>query len=389
MTTVLSRDALLEHAPQAGTAPAYDPHPLRVFDDSKADPVAGRVRWKASKSIWNSAMAVAAVILGPLMFTPGAFALFLVTYLAGLCLGQSLGMHRLLIHRSFECPLWLERLFVYLGTVAGVQGPFSWIRNHDLRDWAQNQPVCHPYLSQQNTIGRDYFWQLHCELVLDKPPRMQIEPQVANDRFFQFLERHFYLQQLPIAIVFYALGGWPWVIWGVCARVAATGTGTWNMLYWAHNDGLQNWLVKGAGIQGYNVPYSSWLSMGESWHNNHHAYPLSARFGMKDGETDPGWLMLSILEKLCLVRDLKTPSTLPPDKVLVALDADTASTVLAPVQFPAAGKSHSGTVNHADGLPQMAAGCPHVSSLCGAATCSRRCRGGVPPGTASTPVITY
>ena len=379
MSTVMSRDALLENAPQIKQSPSYDPHPLRVFDASTADPVAGNVRWKASKSIWNGSMALIALVFGPLTFTLGAFAVFLITYLIGLCLGQTLGMHRLLIHRSFECPLWLERRFVYFGTLAGVQGPFSWIRNHDLRDWAQCEPKCHPYLSQQGPIGRDYFWQLHCVLELDNPPRLAIEPRVANDRFYQFIERYFYAQQIPLAVLLYALGGWPWVVWGICVRVAASVAGTWNMLYWAHNEGLQSWLVTGAGIQGYNVPYSSWLSMGEGWHNNHHAYPLSARFGIKDGEADPGWIALNALSKLGLVRHLQTPGTLPPDKVLV--EVDDPSAVRAVNQPPSALALAA--------VQSLPPGCPHASALCGQATCSRSCLGPVSPGTAASPLITY
>ena len=47
--------------------------------------------------------------------------LFLVSTGVSVCLGHSLGMHRRLIHRAYDCPLWLERLFVYLGTLVGMQ----------------------------------------------------------------------------------------------------------------------------------------------------------------------------------------------------------------------------------------------------------------------------
>jgi predicted DCC family thiol-disulfide oxidoreductase YuxK len=59
-----------------------------------------------------------------------------------LCLGHSLGMHRRFIHRSYAAPLWLERLFVYLGTLVGMAGPLGMMRTHDLRDRAQRQPEC-------------------------------------------------------------------------------------------------------------------------------------------------------------------------------------------------------------------------------------------------------
>jgi hypothetical protein len=59
--------------------------------------------------------------------------------------------------------------------------------------------------------------------------------------------------------------------------------------------------------------------MGEAWHNNHHAFPASARLGLHPGETDPGWWVLVLLSRLGLVWNLKTPDTLPPRPNLVAL----------------------------------------------------------------------
>ena len=51
--------------------------------------------------------------------------------------------------------------------------------------------------------------------------------------------------------------------------------------------------------------------MGESYHNNHHAFPGSAKFSMKKGEFDPGWVVLKFLEKVGLVRNLKKPEDIP------------------------------------------------------------------------------
>ena len=68
-------------------------------------------------------MTLTALIAGPVYFTWGALALFLATTATTVCLGHSLGMHRRLIHRAYDCPLWLERLFVYLGTLVGMAGP--------------------------------------------------------------------------------------------------------------------------------------------------------------------------------------------------------------------------------------------------------------------------
>jgi stearoyl-CoA desaturase (delta-9 desaturase) len=228
-------------------------------------------------------------------------------------------MHRRLIHRSYDCPLWLERLFVYLGTLVGMAGPYGMIRQHDIRDWAQRKPLCHPYLAHRSALLRDGYWQLHCELRLAHPPRLVLERRVADDRFYRFLERTWMAQQLPWAALFFVLGGTPWVVWGIAARVAASVTGHWLVGYFAHNRGPRSWHIEGAGVQGYNVPYCGLITMGEAWHNNHHAFPGSARLGVKEGEMDPGWWVLSVLGRLGLVWNVKTPEMLPDRPNLVPL----------------------------------------------------------------------
>ncbi|WLA51585.1 hypothetical protein QIH80_16475 [Bradyrhizobium elkanii] len=98
----------------------------RIFVDAGTDPLDGRVRWAPAKSLWLGGMTAVAIVLGPLLFTWSAFALFIVTSAITLCFGHSVGMHRRLIHASFDCPLWLERLCVYLGTLVGMAGPTAW-----------------------------------------------------------------------------------------------------------------------------------------------------------------------------------------------------------------------------------------------------------------------
>jgi fatty-acid desaturase len=291
----------------------------RMFDADDTSAVEGEVRWQPVKSVWISTMTLAALIGGPIFFTWGALALFALTAAITVCLGHSLGMHRRLIHRAYDCPLWLERVFVYLGVLVGMAGPYGMIRQHDIRDWAQRKPRCHPYLAHRSSMLRDGWWQLHCELRLAHPPALVIEPRVRGDRFYQFLERTWMAQQLPWAALFFMAGGMPWLIWGIAARVAASVTGHWLVGYFAHNQGPRSWHVEGAGVQGYNVRYAGFLTMGEAWHNNHHAFPGSARLGLDKGETDPGWWVLQALERVGLVWGVKTPAMLPHRPNLVRL----------------------------------------------------------------------
>jgi fatty-acid desaturase len=283
----------------------------RMFADDQTDPAVGRVRWAPAKSLWIGFMTIAAVALGPLLFSWDAFLLFIATSAMTLCFGHSVGMHRRLIHGSFECPLWLEHLCVYLGTLVGMAGPIGMIRLHDFRDWAQRQPACHDYSCHSAGFWRDAWWQLHCRLVLAHPPAFRLEPRLASDRFYAVVERTWMLQQLPWAVLFFAIGGLSWVVWGICVRVSICVTGHWLVGHFAHRRGGQSFVVEGAAGQGYNVGWATFISMGENWHNNHHAFPRSAQMGLFPGQIDPGWWLIRTFEALGLATNIKTPANLP------------------------------------------------------------------------------
>jgi len=283
----------------------------RMFADETTDPLDGVVRWAPAKSLWLSAMTVIALVLGPALFSWPAFLLFVVTSGLTLSFGHSVGMHRRLIHHSFDCPRWLEHVCVYLGTLVGMAGPIGMIRLHDFRDWAQRQAACHDYSRHNAGFWRDAWWQLHCRLMLRHPPRFELEPRVANDAFYLLVERTWMLQQLPCAILFYALGGLSFVVWGICVRVAVCVTGHWLVGHFAHRQGDQTWVVDGASAQGYNVRFVGLITMGEAFHNNHHAFPNSAKLGLFPGQIDLGWMLIKVFEALGLATNIKTPDTLP------------------------------------------------------------------------------
>ncbi len=283
----------------------------RIIADETTSPLDGTIRWAPVKSLWLMSMTAVAAIAGPLFFSWSAFALFIAMSGITLCFGHSVGMHRRLIHESFDCPLWVERVCVYLGTLVGMAGPIGMIRLHDHRDWAQRQPACHAYSRHDAGFWRDGWWQLHCRLALAHPPIFRLEPRLAHDRFYAFVERTWMAQQLPWALLFYALGGWSWVVWGICVRVAVCVTGHWLIGHFAHRKGEQTWVVDGASAQGYNVRFAGFISMGEAFHNNHHAYPNSARLGLAPSQIDLGWWLILALRACGLARNVRTPATLP------------------------------------------------------------------------------
>jgi fatty-acid desaturase len=323
------------HAAQASSASQLKeramrlvPGSERMIADDQTNPVEGQVRWAPAKSLWIGAMTLAALTLGPPLFTWDALVLFTVTSAVTLCFGHSVGMHRCLIHSSFECPLWLEHACVYLGTLVGMAGPIGMVRIHDFRDWAQRQSACHDYSCHRTNFWHDAWWQLHCKLVLARPPQFRPEPRLANDTFYAFVERTWMWQQLPWAVLFFAIGGWSWLVWGICVRVSVCVTGHWLIGHFAHRAGGQTWIIEGAAGQGYNVNLPGLISMGESWHNNHHAFPNSAKMGLFPGQVDLGWRLIKTFAALGLATQIKTPANLPARPELLRLPgADAGSLV--------------------------------------------------------------
>ena len=137
-----------------------------IVTTSAAD---GTVRWSPGKSLWITGMYAGAIAAFVFYASGSGVLVFVLTSALTLCAGHSVGMHRRLIHRSFECPTWLEKILVYLGTLVGMGGPLTMAHTHDQRDWAQRQRRCHDYFSHMQPIYRDYFWQLHCDIELDHP----------------------------------------------------------------------------------------------------------------------------------------------------------------------------------------------------------------------------
>jgi fatty-acid desaturase len=281
--------------------------PVLRIDGVGSDACNGRPVIDLPKAAWNGAMLATALVLGPLCFTWSAFALFLALTYGSLLVGHSVGMHRMMIHRTFACPKPVERALIYVGVLVGLSGPFGIIRIHDTRDWAQRQAKCHDFFAHRRSLPQDLLWNLAYRFEFEQAPRLTIEPNLADDPWYRFMERTWRWHQLALTGALYVAGSLSWVVWGVAVRIIVSTAGHWTITYFCHNPGPGRWRVKGACVQASNLPGLGLLTYGECWHNNHHAFPESARIGLDPGQRDPGWWLISLMERLGLARDVGVP----------------------------------------------------------------------------------
>ena len=263
--------------------------------------VEGEVKFDTNKGFKNALF----LTIGILGLYKASLEGLLITGLLGF-ITMYLGVvayHRLIIHRSFQCPQYIEYLLVFLANFSGMGGPISLIKVYDLRDWAQRQAECHPYFNHRENVLLDGFQQLFCKITLDKPPIFKIG--IANDLFYQHLEKFGIFYQMLLVVPLYYMGGFSLVCTGIFLRIVMAQAGHWAVAYCLHNFGKQPKINKDAGTQGYNIPLLALLTFGEAYHNNHHRFPDVACNQFTKGELDPAWWFILLMKKLKLATKVK------------------------------------------------------------------------------------
>lgn len=103
-------------------------------------------------------------------------------------------------------------------------------------------------------------------------------------------------------MLLYLLGGWPFVVWGIFFRLVLVYHCTWFVNSATHQFGYRTYE---SGDRSTNCWWVALVTYGEGWHNNHHAYPHSARHGMKWWEIDTTWIMIQVLRFLGLATKVR------------------------------------------------------------------------------------
>ena len=219
-------------------------------------------------------------------------------------LGIGLGYHRLLTHRGYRCPRWLEYGLAICGTLALEGGPIFWVGVHRIHHQVTDRPG-DPH------SPRDGKWWSHMGWVLmgrslhqDSKELLPYVPDLRKDRFYLLLSQWHWVPAAVVGVLLFVFGGWKYLLWAGFLRTVAGLHFTWMVNSATHLWGSQRFAT---GDDSRNNFLVALLSFGEGWHNNHHAHPNSARHGLKWWEIDFNWYGIQILRRLGLATHIKLP----------------------------------------------------------------------------------
>ena len=254
---------------------------------------------------WKTIIFLGLVHLGALFaffpsnFSWSAVGVALVLHWVTGGLGVTLGWHRLVTHRSFETPKWLEYFFVLCGTLSCEGGVIDWV------GWHRQHHVYSDTDGDPHDANQGFWWSHMGWMLFDIPADAEIPRytrDIADDPVYQFLDTYFIPIQITLGLLLYAIGGWPFVVWGVFVRLVAVFHCTWFVNSATHKFGYRTY---DCGDLSTNCWWVALVTYGEGWHNNHHAFQYSARHGLQWWEIDLTWMTIWLLQALGLATKVK------------------------------------------------------------------------------------
>jgi stearoyl-CoA desaturase (delta-9 desaturase) len=220
-------------------------------------------------------------------------------------IGICLGYHRLLSHRSFQVPKWLEYAIALIGASALQGGPIFWIAGHRLHHAYTEDEIKDPYSARKGFWWSHLLWMIYPRPeFFNKELYQRFAPDLARDPFYCWLDRYSLLMQVPLAVVLYLLGGWSFIVYGVFVRIVLLWHSTWLINSVTHMWGYKTFPTED---NSRNLWWAAIFTYGEGWHNNHHAYPNVAKAGWRWWELDMTWWAIWVLKTVGLAKKVVMP----------------------------------------------------------------------------------
>jgi len=235
--------------------------------------------------------------------------LFLTMYTV-CAFGITLGFHRMLTHKAFQAHPWVKTFFLISGSMA-MQGPaLHWAATHT-QHHANSDEEDDPHSPLKS------LWHAHVGWILNdfKPDIQKYAGAMLKDPIIVFVHNTFWLWvfvglAIPSLIgagAAYLMGQSAWfgaltgLIWGGFVRLFFNQHVTWAVNSICHTFGSRQFETTDESRNNFLFGI---LAMGEGWHNNHHAFPRSARHGMNWKQPDPSAWAIWLMEKLGLIKDV-------------------------------------------------------------------------------------
>ena len=236
------------------------------------------------------------------MFSWRAFLVAALLHCVAVGLGISMGYHRLHTHRSYRLPRALEYFLAFCGTLSLEGGPIFWVATHRIHHQFSDKPG-DPH------SPRDGAWWSHIGWLLvgeskhsDTKLMAKYAPDLAKDPFYATLNSYHWIPIILVSLALFAIGGWPLLLWGTCARLVFGLHATWAVNSATHMWGHRRFQTRDDST---NLWWVALLTFGEGWHNNHHAHPTSARHGLAWYEFDASWVLISVLKFFGIARAVR------------------------------------------------------------------------------------
>jgi fatty-acid desaturase len=235
-------------------------------------------------------------------FTWKAFCLAVVLWWISGSLGIGMGYHRLLTHRGYKTPKWVEYFLTICATLTLEGGPIFWVATHRMHHrFSDHEGDPHSPL--------DGKWWSHMGWILmgqslhhDTTTLSRYVPDLTKDKFHVWITKYNYVPVIVLAVLVFAIGGLPCLLWGIFLRTVFGLHATWLVNSATHSWGSRRFVTRDQSTNSWWVALLTW---GEGWHNNHHAHPVSARHGLKWYEVDFNWYGIWALHKLGLAHQIQ------------------------------------------------------------------------------------
>src|SRR2546428_652332 len=213
-------------------------------------------------------------------------------------LGETIGFHRMLAHRSFRPHPVVKFVLLVLGSM-GFQGPaLRWAATH-AKHHAQADRDGDPHSPLQGLFHAHVGW-LFGDGLLQADPRVYCR-HLFKDRVVVFVHYTVLLWMALALVIPFLIGGWTGLLWGGLVRIFLTHHTMWSVNSICHTFGKREFETPD---QSRNEWIVGLLCFGEGWHNNHHAFPRSAFHGLHWWQFDLSGYVIWTLERMNLVSDV-------------------------------------------------------------------------------------